>query len=66
MRFVAAYYLAQKPLKDGRAPRGSAASRLRGGARLPVTRWLAVLRPERGTARSSQPTHTAQVSRNTP
>ena len=65
MRFVAAYYLAQKPLKDHRAPRRSAAARLRSGARPPVTRWLAVLRPERGTRRS-QPAQIAQVSRNTP
>lgn len=64
MRFVAAYYLAQKPLKDRRAPGGSAAPRRLRGVLVPVTRWLVALRPSHGAVRSSQPAQTARASRN--
>ena len=64
MRFVAAYYLAQKPLKDRRAPRNSAGPRRLRAVSVPVTRWLAALRPDHSTARSSQPGQAARASRN--
>ena len=63
MRFVSGYYLAQTTLQDRRAPRRSATSRRRSGVRLPITRWLAVLRSEHTTSRSSQRGQTAHASR---
>ena len=63
MRFVSGYYLAQVALQDRRAPRRSVTTRLRRGVRLPSASWLAALRPERATARSTQRSQTAQASR---
>jgi hypothetical protein len=60
MRFVSGYYLAQVALQDRRAPRRSVTTRLRRGVRRPSPSWLAALRPERATARSTQ---RAQASR---
>jgi hypothetical protein len=59
MRFVVGYYLTQAAMQERKEPRRSVASRRQQVARLPLTKWLAVLRPRPAAQRA----HTAQVSR---
>jgi hypothetical protein len=61
MRFVVGYYLTQNALDHPKERR--TVSRPRRGVRMPGTRWLAALRPQNATARSSQRAQTAKAYR---
>jgi hypothetical protein len=61
MRFVVGYYLTQNALNNPKEPR--TATRTRRAVRVPGRRWLAALRPQNATTRSSQRAQTAEAYR---